>query len=407
MIHTWKFSAVQVLGLACLGVVIGTWLKRKLPLLDRLNIPVPIVGGMVYAVATLLLRDRVVNFDADVGLRDLLQVAFMTTIGLGARLQVIRAGGLRLIWFLAISTLGALLQNFLGMGIAKLLGLDLRLGILAGSVALAGGPATALAFGGTFEKMGVPGAITVAFAAATFGITVAGLIGGYIGGQLIRRHNLRSGVGLQAGLASHQETAPSAAAPPAAAPASPTPHALLGTVVALGLAMGAGSLVSMAFERLGLILPTYIGAMIVAAVIRNLDDHWHFARVSQPEVDSLGRIALYLFIVMALVTLRLWELAHLALPILTILLAQVAFCWLMCVTLSFRTMGRDYESAVTTAGFCGFMLGITANAIACMEELVEKYGPAPQAFLIVPIVGAFLIDFTNSLIITTMANWLR
>jgi ESS family glutamate:Na+ symporter len=129
--------------------------------------------------------------------------------------------------------------------------------------------------------------------------------------------------------------------------------------------------------------------------------------VEQAEVDALGRIALYLFIVMALVTLRLWELAHLALPILAILLAQVAFCWLMCVTLSFWTMGRDYESAVTAAGFCGFMLGITANAIACMEELVEKYGPAPQAFLVVPIVGAFLIDFTNSLIITGMANWLR
>jgi ESS family glutamate:Na+ symporter len=408
MIPIWKFSAVQVLGLACLGVVIGTWLKRKLPLLDRLNIPAPIVGGMVYAVATLLLRDRVVNFDADVVLRDLLMVAFMTTIGLGARLQLIRAGGLRLIWFLAIATLGALLQNFLGMGIARLLGLDVRLGILAGSVALAGGPATALAFGGTFEKMGVHGATTVAFAAATFGITVAGLIGGYIGGQLIRRHKLISSVGLPG------RAAPSAAAPVAATtaattaePASPTPHALLGTVVAMGFAMGVGSLVSMALERLGLILPIYIGAMMVAAAIRNLDDHWHFARVSQPEVDSLGRIALYLFIVMALVTLRLWELAHLALPILAILLAQVAFCWLMCVTLSYRAMGRNYESAVTAAGFCGFMLGITANAIACMEELVEKYGPAPQAFLIVPIVGAFLIDFTNSLIVTTMANWLR
>lgn len=394
MVPTWKFSAVQVLGLACLGVVIGTWLKRKLPLLDRLNIPVPIVGGMVYAVATLLLRDRVLNFDADVVLRDLLMMAFMTTIGLGARLQLIRVGGLRVILFLAIATLGALLQNFLGMGIAKLLGLDVRLGILAGSVALAGGPATSLAFGGTFEKMGVQGATTVAFASATFGITVAGLIGGYIGGWLIRRYKLR-GAGLPA---CQKENEP---------PGQARMPTLLPTVLVMGFAMGAGSLVSMGLERLGLILPIYIGAMTVAAAIRNLDDHWHFARVSQPEVDSLGRIALYLFIVMALVTLRLWELAHLALPILAILLAQVAFCWLMCVTLSFRTMGRDYESAVTTAGFCGFMLGITANAIACMEELVEKYGPAPQAFLIVPIVGAFLIDFTNSLIITAMANLLK
>ena len=386
MIPAWKLNAVEMLGLASLGVLIGGWLKRKLPLLDRLNIPVPIAGGMVYAVAALLLRGRVVNFEADVVLRDLLMVAFMTTIGLSARMQLIREGGIQVIWLLGVASLGAVLQNLLGMGLARMLSVDPRLGILAGSVSLAGGPATALAFGGTFEKMGVPGATTVAFASATFGITVAGLIGGYIGGWLIRRHRLAPGAQIHARPATQAKSG-----------------SLLQTVVVIGIAMGIGSLVSAELERLGLILPSYIGAMVVAAVIRNCG----FVRIEQPEVDSLGRIALYLFIVMALVTLRLWELAHLALPMLVILTAQVAFCWLMCITLSFRTMGRDYDSAVTAAGFCGFMLGITANAIACMEELVEKYGPAPRAFLVVPVVGAFLIDFTNSLIITAMANLLR
>jgi glutamate:Na+ symporter, ESS family len=140
--------------------------------------------------------------------------------------------------------------------------------------------------------------------------------------------------------------------------------------------------------------------MIVAAVIRNAGR----LKIAQDEIDLVGRVALYLFIVMALITLRLWELAHLALPLLAILAAQVAMCWAMCVTVVYWGMGRDYEAAVTSAGFCGFMLGITANAVACMEELVEKYGAAPQAFLIVPVVGAFLIDFTNSLIITGLAN---
>ena len=168
------------------------------PLLDRLNIPTPIVGGMLYAVAALALRYRGVNIDADVGLRDLLMVAFMTTIGLSARWQLIREGGARVVWFLAIASLGAVLQNLLGIGLAHALGVDARLGILTGSVALAGGPATSLAFGGTFEKMGVPGATTVAFASATFGITVAGLIGGYIGGWLIRRHRLRRKAGRRA-----------------------------------------------------------------------------------------------------------------------------------------------------------------------------------------------------------------
>lgn len=391
MTPTLKISAVQVLGLAALGVLAGTWLKRRVPLLDRLNIPAPIVGGMLYAVAALVLHYESVNLEADVVLRDLLMVAFMTTIGLGARLQLIRQGGARVIWFLGIASLGAVLQNLLGMGLAHALGVDPRLGILTGSVALAGGPATALAFGGTFEKMGVRGATTVAFAAATFGITVAGLIGGYIGGWLIRRH------GLEAGEAGAAQTAD--------APAEA--GSLLNTVIAMAIAMGAGSLVSAGIQALGVVLPVYIGSMMVAMAMRNLDDRYHFARIAQAEVDSLGRIALYLFIVMALITLKLWELSHLALPMLAMLAVQVVFCCVMCITLPFWVMGRKYEAAVSAAGFCGFMLGITANAVACMEELVEKYGPAPQAFLVVPIVGAFLIDFTNSLIITAFANWMK
>jgi ESS family glutamate:Na+ symporter len=391
MIPTIKISAVQVLGLAALGVMMGGWLKRRVPLLDRLNIPVSILGGMVYAVAALVCRDRIVNIDADVVLRDLLMIAFMTTIGLSARVELVRRGGARLLWFLAAASLGAVLQNVLGIAMALGLGVDARLGILTGSVALTGGPATALAFGGTFEKMGVAGATTVAFAAATFGIAVAGLIGGYVGGWLIGRHKLKASGSTAARRAGTDASAGS----------------LMTAVLAIAVSMGAGSLVSAAIQSFGFILPAYIGAMIAGAVIRNLDDRYGFARIGQSEVDALGRVALYLFIVMALVTLRLWELAHLALPLFVMLAAQVAFCCLMCVTLSFWVLGRNYEAAVGSAGFCGFMLGITANAVACMEELVEKYGPAPQAFLIVPIVGAFLIDFTNSLIITAFANWMK
>jgi glutamate:Na+ symporter, ESS family len=391
MIPTWKLNAAQVLGLACLGVWIGGWLKRRLPVLDRLNIPVSIAGGMVYALAALALHGRYLNLDADATLRDLLMIAFMTTIGLSARLDLIRQGGAGVVKMLAIASFGAVLQNLLGMGLARALGIDARLGILSGSVALCGGPATALAFGGTFEKMGVAGATATAMASATFGIAVAGLIGGYIGGWLLRRHGLKS---------------ESFAVALAASPGEDRP-ALLATVLVMGIAIGLGNLLSLAMERLGLILPIYIGAMIVAAVIRNLDDRYGLLHISQPDVDALGKVALYLFIVMALLTLRLWDLAHLALPLIVILAAQVALCWLMCVIMCYRVMGRGYEAAVMSAGFCGFMLGITANAVACMEELVEKYGPSPEAFLVVPVVGAFLVDFTNSLIITAMANGMR
>lgn len=194
----------------------------------------------------------------------------------------------------------------------------------------------------------------------------------------------------------------------AAAPAAETSAASLPRMVLVaGIAMGLGHLLSGEFEHRGLILPSYIGAMIAAVIIRNLDDRFHFARISQPDVDAIGRVALPLFIVMALITLRLWELAHLALPAVVILTAEVLLCWFLCVTVVYWTLGRKYEAAIMSSGYCGFMLGITANAIACMEELVEKHGPAPQAFFVVPLVGAFLIDLTNSLIITVMANLIR
>ncbi len=381
-----------MLGLGCLGVAMGSWLKRKVPLLGRLNIPTPIAGGMIYAVLALVLRDRVVNIEADGVLRDLFMIAFMTTVGMSARVQLIRRGGIGVVVLLAIATAGAVVQNLLGMGLAGLLHIDPRLGILTGSVALAGGPATALAFGPVFEKMGVAGATAAGFAASTFGITVAGLIGGYLGARIIRRHGLKS-----TGEAADKGFVKSALA------GIPS----MNTVLVLGISMGLGGLLSDTIQSRGIILPSYIGSMFVAAVIRNLDDRFGFARIAQAEIAALGHIALYLFIVMALLTLRLWELVHLALPLLVILAAQVVLCWLMSVVAAYRLMGRDYDAAVTAAGFCGFMLGVTSNAVASMEELVEQFGPAPRAFLVVPIVGAFLIDLTNSAVITVMANWLR
>jgi glutamate:Na+ symporter, ESS family len=387
MIPVLKVNAAEVFGLGCFGVAMGLWLKRRLPILDRLNIPAPIAGGMVYALVTMALRDRVANFEFDGGLRDLAQMAFMTTVGLAASARLIREGGVGVAKLLAISVVGAVLQNALGMGIAKLLGVDPRLGILAGAVSLAGGPATSLAFGPMFEKLGVAGATTAAFASATFGICVAGLISARIGAQIIRRRALK----------------PAEASPVEKRGLTPQVSSdLLRTIVILGICMGAGAVIGGAIERTGIILPGYIGAMIVAAVVRN-------SGVRIPEVDLLtvGKVSLYLFIVMALLTLKLWELVHLALPILIILIAQVALVWGMCLTLSYWVMGRDYEAAVTTAGFCGYMLGTTSNAVASMEELVEKFGAAPRSFLVVPIVGAFLIDFTDSIIITASANLWR
>jgi ESS family glutamate:Na+ symporter len=398
-VATWQLGPVGVLALGCVGVAIGAWLKKKIPLLDRLCIPTSIVGGMIFALTALALHDRYLNFEPDTTLRDLLMVAFMTTIGLSARLELVRRGGLHVTILLAVASGGAVLQNLLGIGLAKLLGVNPLVGIISGSVALAGGPATAVAFGTTFEKMGVPGATEMGMASATFGIAVSGLVAGYIGSQLIRRRRLRAADGLGgsgAAITSEKHEEKRAVG-----------SALLRTVLLIGVAMGLGHLVSIGLERMHLILPSYIGAMIAACVIRNLNDKFNFFEISQKGIEDCAIVALYLFIVMAVLTLRLWELAHLALPLLVMLAAQVALCWLMCVTICFWAMGRDYRAAVMSSGFCGFMLGITANAIASMQELVEKFGAAPEAFLVVPVVGAFLIDVTNSLIITFMANVVR
>lgn len=413
---TLKLGAIQVLGVSGIGVILGIWLRKRIAILDRLHIPAPVVGGLVFALATLLLRDRYVNFDMDLVLREVIMVAFFTTIGMSASLRLLRVGGPQVLLFFLLATLGVLCQNILGVALSQVFSLSPLLGLVSGSVSMAGGPATALAFGGTFEQMGVAGASTLGVAAAMFGIVAGGLIGGYAGGWLIRRHNLKppepaSGAGRKlAGADAIIYAGDASASPKAAAIASEEEaghSALMYNAIALAIAMGIGTLISMGLQRLGMTLPSYVGAMLAAAVIRNLDDRYGVFRISQRTMDEIGTVSLYFFIVMALLTLQLWELAHLALPLFLMLIAQVLLVGLLCVTVAFRVMGRDYEAAVMAGGFCGFMLGTSANALACMDVLTQKYGLAPRAFIVVPLVGAFLIDFTNALIIANMTDFVR
>jgi glutamate:Na+ symporter, ESS family len=407
-----KLNAIQVLALAAFGVVMGIWLKKRLPVLDYLNIPASIIGGLIYSVLVLVLRDRVMNFEMDLVLRDILMIAFFTTIGMGASIGLVKRGGPQVLLFFVIATVGAVLQNVVGMAGAKVFGLDPLLGIISGSVALTGGPATALSFGPTFEKIGVAGATTLGVSSAMFGITAGGLLGGFIGGGFIRRFQLKSvsriSMKEQHDLAERAlyEGGSTEEEMRFGGEAESDESVLLRNVVLIAIAMGLGTIVSAWFAAREITLPAYIGAMIVAAVIRNLDDRFRFAGVSQAHMDVIGNISLAIFIVMALLTLRLWELIHLAVPLFAMLGLQIVLVWLMCAA-TFRLMGRDYEAAVMAGGFCGFMLGTTANAMACMSVLTEKYGPAPRAFIVVPLVGASLIDFTNATVITQMTNMLR
>jgi ESS family glutamate:Na+ symporter len=393
---------------------LGHGVRRLLPALARYNVPAPVIGGLLVATAMLMARARgleLVKFDTR--LQVPFQIGFFTTIGFGASVSLLKVGGPQVAAFLLASTLLAIAQNVIGVLIALPLGMHPLFGVLNGSVTLTGGPATGLAFAPEFERAGVPGAATVAIAAAMVGIVSGGLIGGPIGTILIERHRLRRRRGehprAETPMAAHiieeqlHETAPT----PAPAGEDKESYALLKALVLILMAMWIGSALSAWFSAVRITLPAYIGAMIAAAVIRNLDDATGLIGLSQSVIDNLGSVALSLFLVLALMTLRLWELAGLAVPMVVILTAQVALIAAVCFWPMFQLMGRDYDSAVIGGGLCGFMLGTTANAMANMEALVDRYGPAPRAFLVVPMVGAFFIDFVNAVLIAVCLNLWR
>jgi ESS family glutamate:Na+ symporter len=389
-----ELGLMQTLALAALAVAIGQGLRRWFPVLARYDLPEPVLGGLVVALAISLLRldgQSLVQFDTT--LQTPLMVAFFTTIGFGASVRLLRVGGVQVMLFLVLATSAVLAQNLLGAGLAMLMGLPPLFGVLAGSTTLAGGPATGLAFAPLFEQAGVNGATVVAVTAAMAGIVMGGLFGGPVAGRIISRRRLQP------------DAAVPSAAPVATGPATREPATAqqMRTVVLVLLAMWAGSYVAQGFKALGITLPAYIGAMLVAAVMRNIGDRQPLLRVPAQSMENLGAVALSLFIAMALMTLQLWELVDLALPLLGLLVAQALMLVLLC-RVAFRVMGGDFDAAVMAGGFYGFMMGTTANAVANMQTLTNRYGPAPRAFLVVPLVGAFFIDFVNAILITTFLN---
>ena len=401
-----KLDLLQTLSLAALVYFAGIQIQKRVAWLDRLNIPAAVIGGLLFTFLVMLLRERGVAVQLDTALQSTLSVAFFTSIGMGASLALLRAGGLQVLIFLLLATLFCFVQNFLGMAIALGFGESPLLGVMAGSVTLVGGPATGLAFAPVFEEAGLRGAAPLALTAATGGIVFGGLVGGPVGTSLIRRFGLAPAAARATSSSEvRAELEPASETIVVEVDREDTP--LMRNFAVLALAMALGSQVSSYIQSLGITMPGYIGAMLVASVLRNLDDGTRWLRIDQRAMEFMGNLALNIFLVVALMSLKLWELAGLALPLLVILVAQVVVVVLFALTVSFRTMGKDYESAVMASGFIGFVLGTTANAVANMRALVARFGAAPRAFLIVPLVGAFFIDFTNAIIITFFVNWLK
>ena len=393
-----QLDAVQTLAFAGLALFLGYALCRAVPLLARYNLPPPVIGGLVFALAAWFAHGRDSTlFTLDTSLQSPLMIAFFTTIGINASLWLLKISGRQVLVFLLLATGFAVVQNLLGIAVATGFGLHPLFGVLAGSTTLTGGPATGLAFAPLFEQAGVAGAESIAVASAMAGIVVGGLIGGPVVTLLVRRFGLTS-------TRPADHVAPDVELRLEAGTESQREYSALKSLVVLLVAMWLGAWVSKWISATGVTLPAYVGAMLIGAVIRNIDDRTGWIKLSVPTTDLIGNICLALFLSVALMNLKLWELAGLALPLLVNLGLQALLVSLF-VLVVFRLMGRDYDAAVMGGGFIGFMLGTTANAMAVMRTLVERYGAAPRAFLVAPLVGAFFIDFTNALIITGFINF--
>jgi glutamate:Na+ symporter, ESS family len=404
-----RLDLIQTVAFAGLMLFVGYGIRRAIPVLARYNIPAPVVGGLpVAAIFALLHAIEWPPLTFDTTLQTPLQNTFFASIGFGASVLVLKRGGPLVAIMMVVASVAALLQNVVGGVTAFALGQHPLMGVLAGSTTLTGGPATGLAFAPLFEQAGVTGAATLAVSAAMAGIVAGGLLGGPIATHLLQTRS--RWIPAQAAkeplthLVEERTPEPLETAPVGA---DVEAYGLVKHLVLLAVAVGAGAWVSAGIEGMGLRLPAYIGAMIVAACIRNFDDWTGAIGMSQKTMDDLGEVALTLFLVMALMTLRLWELAGVVVPLFVILAMQIALVAAICVWAIPRLMGMDYDAVVMAGGFCGFMLGTTANAMANMGALVERYGPAPKAYLVVPLVGAFGIDFVNGLLITATINFWR
>lgn len=407
-----SFDAVQTVACGGLFLIAGYAIRRHVPVLARFSIPAPVIGGLLVALAMLAFHHwDVTPVHFDTTLEQPLMIAFFTSIGFNASASLLKVGGRQILLFLALATAIGVVQNLAGIGLAEMFGLPPLFGVITGSVTLMGGPATGMAFAPLFADAGVQGAASVALANAMAGIVLGSVIGAPVATMLIERLKLRP-TGGQTNDPVIVADPPAATVEAAALPVTPNSnderiYVGLRSFVFVLIAMAVGAWISGWMSGAGITLPSYIGAMLIGALIRNLDDRYRVFGLSPRSIDTIGNISLSLFLVIALMNLHLWDLSGLALPLLATLAVQTVIVVAFCCWPLVQLMGRDYDAAVMASGFIGFMLGTTANAVAVMSSLTERFGAAPRAFLVAPIVGAFLMDFTNALIITGFVNFLK
>ena len=382
---------VETLLAAALVLLLGHLLNRVIAPLARYNIPEPISGGLLVAVLLAIaeqLSDFSISFDNT--LKPILMLSFFAAVGLSADLSLLGQGGKRLVMFVLVLIPFLFLQNALGLLAA--LGLDMHplMGLVGGSITLIGGHGTGAAYAQTFaEQHNIQSILELSMTSATMGLVLGGLVGGPLAQWLIKRHKLSGGeiipdVPSDAHDITHNPIAT---------------YSFLPVLCATLAAVLGGQALASLFADSGVTVPSFLWCMLLGVLIRNLGRPLGL-QLNLKAIDFISSVSLSLFLAITMMALSLVSVASMAGPLLVILLFQVALVMVFGALLTFRAVGRDYEAAVMSAAFCGFAMGATATAIANMQAITQRYGPAPQAFIVVPLVGAFLIDIINAVILT-------
>ena len=392
-----QLDMYQTLAAAVLVLMLGAYLKSKIHFLEQFCIPAPVVGGLLFAIFTCICYvTGIAEFSFDDIIREVCMVFFFTSVGFQANLKVLKSGGKSLVVFLGLVILLIISQNLVAVGMSKVLGLSPLIGMCTGSIPMVGGHGTAGAFGPVLEDFNIDGATTICTAAATFGLICGSLIGGPLGKRLIEKKNLlETAIPEDDSLLVEEEEKHERHT-------NMYPAAVFQLILAIGL----GTIFSYFLTKTGMTFPIYIGAMIAAALFRNIGEYTGKFTIHMGEINDLGGISLSLFLGIAMITLKLWQLADLALPLFILLAVQVLLIALFTYFIEFNIMGRDYDAAVLVAGTCGFGMGATPNAMANMQAICEKYTTSVKAYLLIPLVGSLFADFINSLVITFFINFI-
>lgn len=392
-----QLDMYQTLAAAVLVLMLGAYLKSKIHFLEQFCIPAPVVGGLLFAIFTCICYvTGIAEFSFDDILREVCMVFFFTSVGFQANLKVLKSGGKSLVVFLGLVIFLIISQNLVAVGMSKVLGLSPLIGMCTGSIPMVGGHGTAGAFGPVLEDFNIDGATTICTAAATFGLICGSLIGGPLGKRLIEKKNLlETAIPEDDSLLVEEEEKHERHT-------NMYPAAVFQLILAIGL----GTIFSYFLTKTGMTFPIYIGAMIAAALFRNIGEYSGKFTIHMGEINDLGGISLSLFLGIAMITLKLWQLADLALPLFILLAVQVLLIALFTYFIEFNIMGRDYDAAVLVAGTCGFGMGATPNAMANMQAICEKYTTSVKAYLLIPLVGSLFADFINSLVITFFINFI-